>query len=266
MTGSEFNSKLHRGELLLGTAITTASPYWGKLSQELGLDFVFIDNEHHPFSREQIAMLCQLMTACGIVPVVRILRPDPALASAAIDAGALAVVAPYVERIAEAQELVGAVKFGPLKGDLLNRGLSQNDWIPEAKQYLDERNQHRSVILNIESVPALEKLDELAAVPGVDALLIGPHDLSISLGLPEAYEHPIFREKLAHIIRTARAHNLGAGIHSWSTTEDEKEWIGMGLNLLVHWSDYQAAKVKLGEDLKTLRKESILMDKKNDLY
>ena len=83
------------------------------------------------------------------------------------------------------------------------------------------RNRNTSLIINVESVPALERLDELCSVDGLDAVLIGPHDLTVSLDIPEQYEHPRFIEAALRILRTARAHGIGAGIHSWTTLDQE---------------------------------------------
>jgi len=254
MTGNEFNQKLHAGELLLGTAITNPSPIWTKLAKDLELDFVFIDSEHWPFTRNELANLCQIYGAMGIIPMVRIPHPDATLACMTLDAGAWGIVAPYVESVEQVQELVGAVKYSPLKGKVLLDGLQFDHWKSATRQYLDNRNAHRSVIVNIESIPAIENLSQLAAVPGVDALLIGPHDLSISLGIPEQYDHPLFEENAEKIIETARANGLGAGIHSWWSIKHEKALMKKGLNLLVHASDFIAAKTKLSHDFEVLRR------------
>ena len=149
---------------------------------------------------------------------------------------------------------MGAVKYAPLKGAVLQTGLREEKWLPETKKFLDEKNADRCVIINIESTPALARLDELAAVPGLDAFLIGPHDLSINLGVPQQYNHPLFLESVARIIQTARKYEIGAGIHAWWSREQERAWLDQGLNFLIHASDYMAARAKLGEDLKFLRR------------
>src|SRR5262249_54458934 len=90
----------------------------------------------------------------------------------------------------------------------------------------------------IESVPAIEKLDEIVAVPGLDAVLIGPHDLSCSLGIPEQYRHPRFDEAARTIFRKARAHRVGAGIHFWEGIEQEVNWAKAGANLIMPTRDF----------------------------
>src|SRR5262249_55042087 len=108
---------------------------------------------------------------------------------------------------------------------------------PELRQYLERRNDDTILIANIESVPAIQRLDDILSVPGLDAVLIGPHDLSCSLGIPEQYRHPRFDEAVRTIFRKARQHNVGAGIHFWESVEQEIHRAKAGGNLNMHHSD-----------------------------
>jgi 4-hydroxy-2-oxoheptanedioate aldolase len=255
VTGEEFRAALHSGRRVYGSAVTTASvSYLGAL-KELGLDWVFIDNEHAAIGRESTAWLCRAYAAAGIVPVVRIPFPEPTLAAMALDGGAQAVIVPYVEDPEVVRRMVGTVKLRPLKGrrqtDLLDGGPGLDARTPA---YLRARNAHASLIVNVESVPALERLDEICSVDGLDAVLIGPHDLSVSLDVPEQYDHPRFLEATLRILRTARAHNLGAGIHHWHDLDQEQYFIReSGANLIAHSFDLALAVEALRPALHTLR-------------
>ena len=116
-----------------------------------------------------------------------------------------------------------------------------------------ERNAGNCLIVNIESTPALEALDAILDVPELDAVLIGPHDLSCSLGIPEQYEHPRFEEAVCSIYRRARAKGVGAGIHFWSAIEREAAWTRAGANLLIHSSDYALFGDALRGDIEALK-------------
>ena len=105
--------------------------------------------------------------------------------------------------------------------------MEQSELEPELDDYLTKRSGHKVLIINIESVPALERLDDILSEPYVDAVLIGPHDLSCSLGLPEQWEHPVFDEAIRKIITTSRKHNVGIGIHH-NYPNHEIEWIKAG--------------------------------------
>ena len=253
MTASELGEALRAGDRVFGTLITSPSPRWVGAVRGAGLDFVFIDTEHIAIGRETLSWMCQAYGAAGLAPVVRVPKPDPFLASMALDGGAEGVIFPYVESVAEVQALRGATKLRPLKGQRLQAVLDGRDELePELADYLARRNAGSLMVVNIESVPALEALDDILAVPGLDAVLIGPHDLSCSLGIPEQYGHPRFDEAVRAIIAKARAARVGAGIHFWARLEQEVAWLKAGLNLLIHSSDIGLFSDALRRDLADL--------------
>ena len=255
MRGQEFRQALHRGDRVYGTAITGAGPLYAQALKGLGLDWVFIDNEHSPMGRESTSWLCQTYKVLGIVPIVRIPYQEPALAAIALDGGAQGVIVPYTEDPALVRQMVGATKLRPLKGERLTALLEGGPGLEErAPAYEWQRNLQTSLIINVESVPAMGRLDDLCSVEGLDAVLIGPHDLSVSLEVPEQYDHPRFVEAVLHILRTARAHGLGAGIHYWFNAEQELFFIREGgANLIVHGTEVTLASDTLRTVLHTLR-------------
>lgn len=247
-------NKLKSGKRVYGTCITTAAPHWVKASRGANLDFIFIDTEHIPLERMEVASICQLYAASGIAPVVRIPSPDPIKACQMIDAGAEGIVAPYIENVEQVKELVGALKYRPLKGERLKRVWDNPKGTePELLNYLQKYNLGNMCILNIESVPAFEKLDELLGVPGVDAVFIGPHDLSVSLGLPEKYDDPKFEEVVKFIIHKCRAKGKAVGIHFSEKPERQIRWIKEGANIVVHSFDIAIFMQKLEEDMDAIR-------------
>ena len=255
MRGRELREALHHGQRVYGTCVTSPSPRLPPMIAELGLDFVFIDTEHVPLGREAVAWMCQAYRALGITPLVRVPNPDPYQACMVLDAGACGVVFPYVESVEEVQALRGAVRFRPLKGRSLQRALSGAEVLNEATfKYLDAFNEDNFMVVNIESVAAIEALDGILAVPGVDALLVGPHDLSINLGVPEQWSCKLFRDAISLIIRKAREKSVGVGIHfSWGL-EPQLSWAKEGANLILNTADMKSAKDALGSDFTSLRK------------
>lgn len=241
MKGLKIGEALRNGQRVYGTLIVSPSPSWPNLVSTIGLDFVFIDTEHIPIDRYDLSWMCRAYRAMNIAPVVRIPAPDPYQACTVLDGGACGVIAPYVETVEEVQKLVGAVKLRPIKGDKLKQILSGKS-SPEAvlAEYLRERNADNVLIVNIESRPAMDCLDDILKVPGLDAVLVGPHDLSCSLGVPEQYSNPVFVEAVDEIIRKAREHNVGAGIHLIypdGGLEQEIRWGQAGANLIIHGAD-----------------------------
>ncbi len=259
MNKRSFPQRLRAGEPLYGTLIVAPSPRWPEQVVKLGLDFVFIDTEHIALEREKLSWMCQTYRALGLYPIVRIYRPDPYLACIALDGGACGIVAPYIESPGQVRELVGAVKNRPVKGQKLEGMLNGDAPEPKLARYLNEANGDSVLIANIESVASIEELDEILSVEGLDGALIGPHDLSCSLGIPEEWDNPIFDEAVRKIIASARSKGLGAGIHCVMGTDYldvEKSWIEAGSNMVLHSADIIAAMHSLKREFDYLKKGS----------
>lgn len=255
MNGIEFRAALRSGRRSYGTLVASTSPRFVPLLSALPLDFVFIDTEHIPIDRAQLSWMAWAYRNAGLAPMVRIPSPDPFAACQVLDGGACAVVAPYIESAAEVRALVGAVKNRPVKGAKLESMLTGSEpFPPELRAYVDHYNEANALLVNIESVPAIAALDEILAVPGLDGVLIGPHDLSCSLGQPEGYDSPEFEAAVVDILRRARAAGLGAGIHSWMPAEREAAWCAAGANFIIHSSDLTATRVALGAEITALRR------------
>lgn len=255
MNGRDVIQALHAGRRVFSSALVAMSPLWPNLAKGIGIDFVFVDTEHVPLDRQTLSWICQTYSALGIPPVVRIPCNDPFEACKVLDAGAGGVIGPYVETAEQVRGLVGAVKYRPLKGARLEAALRDPQTLePELRDYLEQRNGDKILIVNIESTPAIENLHEICAVPGLDAVLIGPHDLSCSLGIPEQYSHPRFDQAVRQILQVAREHGVGAGVHFWGGLEQEITWANAGGNLVMHASDIAAFTKTLKSEIEQLRR------------
>ena len=256
MTGRELREALHAGRKVYATSIVSASPQWPEALRNTGIDFVFIDSEHIPRDRTVLSWMCAAYREMGLPPVVRIPSPDPYEACQVLDGGATGIIVPYVESPAEVRALAGAVRWRPLKGRRLQDALDDPGTLePELKAYLEKRNENNVLIVNIESVPAVEALDDILAVPGLDAVLIGPHDLTCSLGVPEDYQGAALDAAVRTIVGKARARGIGGGVHCfWEGIERETEWGQAGANLIMHNSDVTLFSQALRADVSALRK------------
>ncbi len=254
MNGQQLAAALRSGQRVYGTAIISTSPHWLKVVKNLPVDFVFIDTEHIPIERQTLSWMCRAYEGIGVAPVVRIPSPDPYQACMALDGGAHGLVAPYIESAGEVQALRGAVKWRPLKGrKLMDILAGRTEPEAEMARYLADWNANSVLIVNIESQVAIDALDEILAVPQLDAVLIGPHDLSINLGLPEQYDHPRFDAAVRTIIAKAREAGVGAGIHFSTSLDAEIEWAKAGANLMIHSSDITTFSQVMAADLTRMR-------------
>lgn len=251
----QFYERIKNGQRVYGTLITSTSAVWAKYIKKTNADFVFIDTEHIPIDRETLAWMCQAFSALDFSPIVRVPSPDPFMASSILDNGAIGIIFPYVESVQEVKDLVGAVKYRPLKGKALQDILDGKKSLTEdLKKYLNSYNQNNLVLINIESVAAMESIDELFSVPGLDGMIIGPHDLSVSLCVPEQYDNPIFQDAVSLIIKKAKEHKIAAGIHYSDHLEHVNKWAGEGLNIIIYKADISFFVEGIGNNIEVLKK------------
>lgn len=238
MTGDEMRQALGKGERVYGTMLAVArNPRWARALAHVGLDYVIIDTEHSAFSRGEVADMIAAYDQVGVAPLVRVPIPDAHYVTMAMDAGAHGVLVPYCETVEQVKTAVGAAKWRPLKGALLDRAIETGEFpSEELKQYLTRRNLKSFVIIGIESVPAVENLAAMLDVAGVDAVFVGPHDLSCSLGIPEQYDHADFEAALEQIVQTCAAPEVAMTVH-FSDLELSRKWAQRGVSLILHSSD-----------------------------
>lgn len=234
MLGRELRQALQNGKRIYGIGLEGyGQPRWPKFFADLGvIDYVFIDSEHTPANRETIAWAMQCYGAYNIAPLLRISEISPSQAAMGLDAGAHGIIVPYVETVDQVRAMVGAVKYRPLKGRALQTVLSTGAFpSPETQAYLPEFNPDAFLVIMVESPAGIENLADMLTFGGVDAIMVGPHDMSISLGIPEQYDHPRFVDAIETIIETCQAHNVAAGMHlMFGTLETATAWVTRGLN------------------------------------
>lgn len=256
MQGRTLRQKLHAGERVYGIALEGyGQPRFPKYFADVGLDFVWLDSEHAPNNRETIAWALQLYAAHGVAPFLRIPEISASQAAMGMDAGAHGIIAPYVETVEQVKTLVGAVKYRPLKGAALTTALETGRFPnPETRAYLDAYNPDANLIIMIESPAGVENLPALLAIGGVDAVMIGPHDLSISHGVPEQYDHPIFTSVVERVIDVCRAHGVGVGMHFISgSVEWALAWARKGFNFISYRGDTLFVARGISQELHYLR-------------
>ncbi len=209
-------AKLRRGECVYGTSLEDClSPEMPVVLAAAGLDFFFIDTEHSPASYGEIQALCRTAHDRGIVPLVRVTENLLPLISRALDVGASGVIVPRLKSAEEVRAIVKFVKFPPLG----ERGFGLRSVNTDLKGGLapaaiESCNQETMVVAMIETREAVEAVEKIAAVKGVDALFIGPYDLSLSLGILEQFESPIFWGAVDRVLAAAKAAGIAAGLQS----------------------------------------------------
>jgi 4-hydroxy-2-oxoheptanedioate aldolase len=255
MQGQQIREKLLKGERIYGTHIVSlGNPVTARMITELELDFIFICTEHMPVDRTEASMMCQYYSERGISPLVRMPTPCGRLAGQYIDGGAQGIIAPYVETVEQVKELIGAVRYRPIKGEFLREILSHTRKPKEKLQrFLERFNQHLYLIIMIESVPAAENLEALVSLEGVDGVLIGPHDLSCSMEIPEDYTNPHYEKMVVDIIKRCRKLGKGVGIQTDMNAPHAQPFFDAGMNFLLHNADILALRQSFGSQLSMIR-------------
>ncbi len=183
--------KLKAGEVVIGCFVGFPSAEVVEICGLSGYDFVMIDAEHGPISPHDAYHMVLAAEATGTTPLVRVPRNDPSVILRYMDIGTAGVMVPQVNSLAEAREVVEAVKYHPHG----HRGLAQPRAAtyglgPTLTDYAETANAETLVIVQFENITALEHVPEILKVPGVDVLLIGPSDLAQSMGYPGQLGHP----------------------------------------------------------------------------
>jgi 2-keto-3-deoxy-L-rhamnonate aldolase RhmA len=228
---------LRRGEPMIGTMLSevSATGFIWTLAN-LGYDFVFIDMEHGTFSLPQAAEMIKVARLAGIAPLVRV--PDLAyhLVASTLDAGAMGLMLPRVETRAQVEQFVSFMKYPPLGVRGASSGRGHTDYASAGPQELvSHMNEHTLAILQIERKAAVERIDDLLSVAGVDVAVIGPFDLTISLGAASA-RAPEVETAIQTVVDAAARYGVASGIH----THDPAEvlgWRERGMTLLACNSD-----------------------------
>ena len=238
MNGAELKATLQAGGRVYGTMITHGrNPRWVDALGGIGLDYVVIDTEHGPRSRAEMADYLAAFGNSPVVPIVRIPIPDSHYVTMALDAGAQGILAPYCETAAEVKEVIGAAKWRPLKGEAVRRLMETGEQVSDdSRAYLEQRNRNTVAIIGIESVAAVNNLDEILRVPGIDGIFVGPNDMSISVGYPDQYDRPEYQEIVKRVIDTAEAHGLPTLVHH-QTAELSAHWVRQGARFVLHTTD-----------------------------
>lgn len=206
---------LREGKPIIGATITVPSVETAAQMANEGFDFLWIEMEHSPITLETARNMILATRGLKAVPFIRVPFNELWLAKRALDAGALGVIFPFTSNAELARQAVAACRYAPKGKRGSGPGLATFRW-PAPEGYHSFADRNVVVILMIEDAAAVENIDEIAAVDGVDILYIGTSDLSYSLGHGGQYNHPTVRAAIDKIIAAAKRNNVALGIPSRS--------------------------------------------------
>jgi 4-hydroxy-2-oxoheptanedioate aldolase len=229
-----------------------------RMAATAGFDMIYVDLEHSTLTLEATGQICQAAISAGVTPMVRVPANTPDYIQRVLDAGALGIIAPGVRSTDEARAVVAATKYAPLGERGAGGALPHLEFrsFPSAEANAAV-NDATMVIVQFESAEAIEKAEEIAAVEGVDMVLIGVNDLLADLGLAGQFEHPKVRDAYARTIAACRKHGKHVGVGGLSTRPKlAAEFIGLGARLLSTGTDIQFLLAAMIENAKQVREIS----------
>jgi 2-dehydro-3-deoxyglucarate aldolase/4-hydroxy-2-oxoheptanedioate aldolase len=224
---------LSEGKVQLGTGFGQfRSQDVVRILAAAGFHWAFIDTEHGGFDLETVQDVCRIAPLVGLTPIVRVAELSYSLVARALDCGAQGIIFPRVESPECLAEAISWTKFPPV--GIRGYGLTaiQVDFTSAGfNEIIQHVNQHTMVIFQIETRTALDRREELLSVPGIDAVMVGPADLSISLGVPGEFQHPTLVAAMEQIRDSCVSHGIAPGTQTRSIAV-AKFWKERGFRFL----------------------------------
>jgi 2-keto-3-deoxy-L-rhamnonate aldolase RhmA len=251
---NQVKEKLASGGWVSGPIVEEIFSVGGvRMLANAGHDFLWFDTEHNMYDWETLLTVVQFSRAIGIVPLVRVTDLSYAAVARALDTGAMGVVIPRVDGPEQVEQAVQNAKYPPL-GRRGAGGMARNAYLPKSVgEAVEWGNAETMLVVQIESPEAAERAGEIAAVPGVDVVCVGPQDLSINAGLPGKFDDPAFVDLISGIATAVNAQGKACGMVSRDASSFER-WYGLGCRFLVCNSDLSLIGQQATSDRKTLER------------
>jgi 2-keto-3-deoxy-L-rhamnonate aldolase RhmA len=207
---TSLRKRLQNGELVLGTILSLNSPDVAEILSGIGFDWIFIDAEHSTLAPHHLQAIFQAVgesTPC----VVRLPALDEIVVKKTLDAGAAGLLAPQIHNAEQAEQLVKWGRYYPAGARGLGFGRAQGYGL-KVGEYLENANENILLSIQAESAEAVKNIEAIVQVQGLDAVLVGPYDLSASMGLPGQINHPDVQSSIQHVAKVCKAAGMPIGI------------------------------------------------------
>lgn len=225
-----FLKKLHDGELLVGTMLTLPSPEIAEIMGLVGYDWLFLDGEHAAFSALDMQRIVQSVGE-RIPCLIRLAAGEEVYIKKALDSGAAGVIAPMINTPDQVEKVLRYAKYPPkgVRGVGLGRAQGYGLMFQE---YIQRANNETTMVIQVEHITAVENIEAITKVSGIDAVLIGPYDLSASMGRMGEVGHPEVVAAIHYVIKICQGQKLPLGIFGLSA-DDLLDYRGRGFTLIV---------------------------------
>jgi 2-dehydro-3-deoxyglucarate aldolase len=209
---NSLKNKLKSKVTTIGSWITLGHPSVAEIMAKAGFDWLTVDMEHSAITLHQAQHLIQIIDLCEVTPLVRVSENDSTLIKRVMDAGAHGVIVPMVNTRDDAIDAVNAVKYPPLGKRGVGLARAQGYGL-EFERYKKWVNKDSIVIVQIEHIDAVNNMEQILSVDYVDGFIVGPYDLSASMGRPGEFDHPDVVDALKQVKEISERMNVVSGFH-----------------------------------------------------
>jgi 4-hydroxy-2-oxoheptanedioate aldolase len=250
---NHMKEKLARDEVVASMTVRFArSIEIALMAKTAGFDSLYVDMEHNTLTLDAVCQICIAAQQAGITPLVRVPSNTPDYICRVLDGGAMGVITPHVRSAADAREMVDLVKFPPLGKRSAGGALSHYQYrrfpITETNAAMNDAT---SLVLMLETVDALENVEEIIATPGVDMMMIGSNDLCGEMGISGQYDHPKLEAAFARAIAAARTVSKHIGVGGLAARDDLMEkFVKMGARYVSTGTDMAFLQAECGRKAK----------------
>ncbi|MFW0765143.1 2-keto-3-deoxy-L-rhamnonate aldolase [Trabulsiella odontotermitis] len=206
-----FKAGLRRGEPQIGLWLSSTTSYMAEIAATSGYDWLLIDGEHAPNTIQDLYHQLQAIAPYTSQPVIRPVEGNRSLIKQVLDIGARTLLIPMVDSAEQARDIVSATRYPPVGVRGVGAGVARAARWGRVENYMAQANEELCLLIQVESKTALDNLDEILTVDGIDGVFIGPADLSASLGYPDNPGHPEVQRIIEQSIRRIRAAGKAAG-------------------------------------------------------
>lgn len=253
LDGRLLKQKMAGGEKAIGAWTMSTDPAIARIFAQVGFDFLLIDLEHSAINQETLQTILMMFEGTQTCPIVRVPWHDLVWTKWALDLGAEGIVFPNVRTADEAKHVVELTKYPPdgVRGFFPKVA---SNFTNQMSEYMQGINDRINVWIQIEDILAVDRLDEIFSVGGIDGVLIGPADLSLSMGMLFQVDHPDFRRALERILEAGKRHHIPIGYPVDDTAEKALSRLQDGFQFVTTGMDILMAQRSAREMLSTIKK------------
>jgi len=224
---------LRAGGVAIGTMVAhVRTPSIAVMLKAAGFDFFFLDSEHGAFNLETVQDICLVAREAGIVPILRVPGLEDAYLFRPLDAGVMGLLCPHVETAEQARSIVRATKYYPLgERGMSLRNVHTSFMRGKGDEVTRRLNEESLIALQVETAVGVDNIEAIVAVEGVDAVYVGPNDLSQTVGVPGQIHHPEVTARIERVIAACNRAGVAPGLHTYDV-DSAQGWLRKGIRLL----------------------------------